>query len=242
MKTPRQFAQAAARHLLEPLVPRRMALPFQYWLQTVVEQYDPELTQVEKFFCGTGTALDIGANIGLFTYRLSKSFRQVYSFKINPDLAAPIREYNHPNITLYSCGLSSTPGSAKLYLPVSNGIPQTGWGTLHRGNLPDSGGIVERDVEVKTPDEFGLVDVDFVKMGVEGHEVEVLRGGAATIEQSRPILLIEVRAWNLTTVSAWFEERGFRQISLAHFFNLKKSEDYVFVPAEKLAQLAIGIA
>ena len=240
MKTSRQFAEAVARHLLSPFVPDRKALPFQYWLHMLGGPCGPELTQIEKFFCGTGIALDIGANLGLFTYRLSKSFRHVYAFEINPDLAAPILEYNPGNITLYSCGLSSAPRIAKLYVPVMRGSPLTGWASLNPRNLPAAQSFVEKDVEVKPLDGFGLTGVDFIKIDVEGHELEVIQGAAATIEQSRPVLLVEVKDQNLQAVNTWFKDRDFRQISLAHVFQLKRSENYLFVPAEKLDQLAIN--
>ncbi len=239
MKTPRQFAEAVARHLLSPFVPSRKTLPFQYWLHMLGGPCGPELTEIERLYCGKGIALDIGANIGLFTYRLSKSFRQVYSFEINPDLAAPILQYNPGNIALYSCGLSSASGSAKLYIPIAHGMAQEGWASLYRENLPEAQSFVEKDVEVKPLDEFGLTHVDFIKIDVEGHEIEVVKGGATTIEQSRPVLLIEVKDQNLPALNAWFEDRDFNQISLACVFHLKRSANYVFVPAEKRAQLAI---
>lgn len=74
---------------------------------------------------------------------------------------------------------------------------------------------------------------------VEGHELEVLKGAVATIEKSRPVLLIEVRDRNLHDVSAWFQSRDYRQISVARAMQSEGNENYVFVPAEKLTQLAI---
>lgn len=54
--------------------------------------------------------------------------------------------------------------------------------------------IIEKDVQVKRLDDFGIADVDFIKIDVEGHELEVLKGGAATIERYRPVLLMEVHS------------------------------------------------
>ena len=48
------------------------------------------------------------------------------------------------------------------------------------------------DVEVRTLDEFGLVDVRFVKADVEGSEREVLDGARVTIARDRPIILLEL--------------------------------------------------
>jgi hypothetical protein len=48
------------------------------------------------------------------------------------------------------------------------------------------------DVEVRTLDEFRLVDVRFVKADVEGSEREVLDGARVTIARDRPIILLEL--------------------------------------------------
>lgn len=239
MRTPRQFTAALTQRLLSPFIPGRKQLPFLYWLNMLGGSCGPELTQVEKFLCGRGIAIDAGANIGLFTYRFSKCFQHVYSFEINSDLIAPILQYDPGNITLYSRGLSSITGLAKLYVPVMHGIPLVGWGSLNRENLPGAESLIEKDVEIKQLDEFGLSNVDFIKIDVEGHELEVIKGGAATIEKSRPVLLIEVKDHNLPTVSAWFQDRDFKTISLARVFQLKRSENFLFVPSEKLSQLPL---
>jgi hypothetical protein len=54
--------------------------------------------------------------------------------------------------------------------------------------------LSHRDVEVNvaTLDSFGLSDIAFIKIDVEGHELSVLRGAVETIVRSRPNLLVEV--------------------------------------------------
>jgi hypothetical protein len=48
------------------------------------------------------------------------------------------------------------------------------------------------DVEIRTLDDFGLMNVSFVKADVEGSEREVLDGARATIARDRPIILLEL--------------------------------------------------
>jgi FkbM family methyltransferase len=239
MKSPRQLAAAVVRRVVSPFVPDLKRLPFLYFLDVLGGGCGPDLAQVDKFFAGTGVAIDVGANEGLFTYRFSKSFRQVHSFEINTDLAEPITRYNPGNIKLYPFGLSSEPRTLRFYLPVLDGVPLVGWGSLNRDNCPGAQSFIERDVLVKRLDDFGFAEVDFIKIDVEGHEVEVIKGAAATIETSRPVLLMEVRNHNLPAVNSWFEARDFRQISLARVFQLAENENYLYVPAEKLGQLRI---
>jgi hypothetical protein len=51
----------------------------------------------------------------------------------------------------------------------------------------------ENTVEVRTLalDEVDAARVDFIKLDVEGMELEALQGAEKTIERSRPVLLIE---------------------------------------------------
>ena len=102
------------------------------------------------------------------------------------------------------------------------GVLDAGWGSLESKTLADAEGTIEKHVQVRRLDEFGISKVDFIKIDVEGHELEVLKGGAATIEASRPILLIEIEDDNLPRVSSWLESHGFKQVSIEHIFQLKE--------------------
>lgn len=242
MKTPRQLAAAIVRRTVSPFVPDRKRLPFLYLLDILAGACGPELIDLDKFLIGAGIAIDIGANNGLFSYRFSKYFRKVHSFEINPDLTSPIAQYNPGNITIHTCGLSSKTQTVRFFLPVVDGLVLSGWGSLDPRNCPEAQSLIEREFPVKPLDDFGFTEVDFIKIDVEGHEVEVLKGATATIEKSRPVLLIEVRNSNLPVVGSWFASRDFRQISLAQTFQSKDNENYVFVPAEKLDQLAMKVS
>src|SRR3546814_16410533 len=71
-------------------------------------------------------------------------------------------------------------------------------GTVHiRTGTPDSSGdtSVERDgqvveVEMRTLDEFGFEDVDFVKVDNEAYELFALMGGEQTIRRCRQVVIV----------------------------------------------------
>jgi len=48
------------------------------------------------------------------------------------------------------------------------------------------------EVRTRTLDSYGFDDVSFIKIDVEGHEMDVLAGSDRTIAQSRPNLLVEI--------------------------------------------------
>ena len=246
MRPPTALAAAVVRRTLSPFVPSRKMLPFMCWLNRIGTDYDPYLAHLDRFRGSAGTAVDIGANVGLYTYPLSKRFRRVYAFEINDEITGWIKQYNPGNIELVPCGLSSMAGAVKLYLPVAHGLRLPGWGTLHRDVLPPEFNCIEKECRVAPLDEFGITGVDFVKIDVEGHEMEVLKGAAKTIEQSRPIVLIEVRTIHERTVEAWFQTRDYRQcrfdpqdrlVLLTGFH--PSTGDCLYVPCERLAQLEI---
>jgi FkbM family methyltransferase len=236
------LAAAAARRVLGPFVPARKKLPFSYWLHRLSRTCGPELSYLNEFISSTGTAIDVGANEGLFTYVLSKRFHRVHAFEVNKEVANPIAQYNPGNITLHPCGLSSSSRTARFYIPVTKGFASAGWGSLNRDNLPGAKEFIEMDVEVRPLDDFGIASVDFVKIDVEGHEIEVLKGGAKTIEQSRPIVLIEVKDDHLQSVNAWFLARNFRHYSLEEVFNLReRNANHLYVPTERMDRLGICV-
>jgi hypothetical protein len=56
------------------------------------------------------------------------------------------------------------------------------------------GSTTALQVQTQTLDSLGLLDVGFLKIDVEGHELSVLRGADKTIASNRPIVLIESEA------------------------------------------------
>jgi len=210
-------------------------LPFMCWLKGIDGSCEAEVLHLSELSRSSGTAVDVGANMGWYTYPMSRLFERVYAFEINDDLTGWIRDYNPGNIEIIHCGLSSTVGTARFYVPVMNGRALPGWGSLDPGNLAEATERREKDVKVARLDDFGIEGVGFVKIDVEGHEVEVLKGATVTIGSSRPIVLIEVRDWNLPTVEAWFRDLGYERRSLSDLSPATASPgNYIYIPGERL--------
>lgn len=136
--------------------------------------------------------MDVGANMGSLSLALAKQTGptgKVYAFEPGPTLAARFRKNVSLNpkfkkvIFLSEIGLSDKPGRLFYNEDAQN-----------RGN----GGLLGtsgQSVEVMTVDEFArrtcLKRLNFVKIDVEGMEVEVLKGGLETWKQLQPILFFE---------------------------------------------------
>ena len=101
-----------------------------------------------------------------------------------------------PSLFLYrfqleTVALSDVRGEAVLRVLQMDG----GRSTIELDNALENSDGSER-YEITVParrlDDYGLASVGFIKIDVEGHELAVLRGGSATIQRCRPMMLIEI--------------------------------------------------
>ena len=72
----------------------------------------------------------------------------------------------------------------------------------------------ENTVNVRklTIDEFNLPRVDFIKIDVEGMELEALEGAKRSVTQSHPIMLIEKIKTDAEKLRAWLKAHGYEII------------------------------
>lgn len=152
-------------------------------------------------------AVDIGANVGLWTRVLARCFPLVTAFEpspeaiecfclnnpganIWPDLEPDL--VNGSRVMLHKCALGAEPGALRL----NTKLRSSGW------TRADPEGDTE--VEMRTLDSFNLSPVDFIKIDVEGFEHPVVRGAIETIRECRPVVIIEQKPDNA-------ERHGFKR-------------------------------
>ncbi len=141
------------------------------------------------------TAIDIGANHGVYAYYISKQVGpagHLFAFEpqpeLEPHLAAVKETYGLQNTTIIHQGLSSSPGTLRMH----RSKPGSGGASVQPA---DAAGLEELDIPVTTLDDyFGAIEhqpISFIKCDVEGHEFDVLRGGENILSKDMPILLLE---------------------------------------------------
>lgn len=129
-------------------------------------------------------SVDVGSNTGHFTNMLSKISNKVYSFEpINYLFKSQKYLFKNSNVTNYNCALGSKKQRKKFYIPINND--------------PESSLIIKKKskiitVDVKKGDDLLKKKIDFIKIDVEGFELDVLIGLKKIIKKSRPLLLIEI--------------------------------------------------
>ena len=180
--------------------------------------FDGVLEHYKAAFASS-TALDVGANIGNHTLFLSQRFRQVIAFEPNPP-AAMICEANVllngvANVHVIKRGLSDRDGSERF--SVSD-MQNLGGGCFGATAGNDTRSILlplrcgDRELEgLQVNGRIALIKVD-----VEGHELPVLRGLAATLREHSPFILFESNrtagANGGAEIVAWLREVGYNHL------------------------------
>lgn len=148
--------------------------------------------------------LDVGANWGLFTARLSDLAGprgQVHAFEPHPAHRRTldgIARRRPGVVVVHPVALSDAPGEATLHIPIVDGRPVTALATL--AGPPPAGAHERVQVPVRRLDDelAGLPKpVALVKCDVEGLERPVLAGAERTLRASLPALLIEIEQRHL---------------------------------------------
>ncbi len=153
---------------------------------------EPELLMFPELLRRGGTAVDVGANQGVFAYVLSGLADKVHAFEANPDYADIARRMLGDCASVHAVALSDARGRASFYVPYDHD-----GSVLHlAGNLKNSHSQFPRqnviEVAVETLDSYDLKNVACVKVDVEGSELEVLAGGRTTILRDKPVLVLEL--------------------------------------------------
>lgn len=136
------------------------------------------------------TAVDVGASDGKYTSIMARYSRVVHAFEPNPVACASIKSLELVNVVVHELAISNECGEATLHVPlISDGLA-----TIEASNPWRScyNGVDIFRVPIQPLDAFGLKDLAFLKIDVEGHELSVLRGAQQTITKNRPALLIEI--------------------------------------------------
>jgi len=170
----------------------RSTLPSRWLIHaSAIDHYrngEPEIRLLRRLCDPRRDAVDIGANIGTYTYFLRRYARHVFAFEPNPDLARRLRANFRSRVTVIEAALSDRIGAARLYVPLEQGQQRHELGSLDVQDGPR----IAIDVPVKRLDDCECGEVGLLKIDVERHDREVLRGAAQTIERHRPNIILEV--------------------------------------------------
>jgi FkbM family methyltransferase len=130
---------------------------------------------------------DVGANNGEWSFLLNKIFpnSQIFLFEPQPACQKMIMEKKIPNSELIPNAVSSERGIVQLYRTDET----SGIASLHQryDSYFESKIFTSIDVETITLDsvieKYDISCVDFMKMDIEGHELDALKGATKSLEK-----------------------------------------------------------
>lgn len=151
-----------------------------------------ELDYLDKIVPRGAVTVDVGANCGLYTQRLARLSGQVHAFEPSHDMADLLRKTSARNVSIHEIALSDHAGDAELFTPHGDRGLVYGRASLEQQEMEASArDVVATHVPLARLDEVVLDDVSFVKVDVEGHELNVLHGSTDLIERCQPVFLVE---------------------------------------------------
>ncbi|MCF7889453.1 MAG: FkbM family methyltransferase [Victivallales bacterium] len=191
-------------------------LKYNYLYRAISFSFDPEMKYINEFTKNNDVALDIGANIGIYTRYLAKKFNKVESFEPIEQAYRYIEALNLNNVTLHKVALSNKTGRDFINVPMKHGLFRYGNSSIE--NLVHSKYHKRKRVPISvvTLDSYNYESLDFIKIDVEGHEMSVLEGGRNTIRKLKPNLLIEIEQRHLPAnlsiydVFTYILEKGYK--------------------------------
>ena len=132
--------------------------------------------------------IDAGGHIGTVSRILANKFDYVHAFE--PVFAEYLRENttDKNNITIYDVGLGYEKTSEKIYIHPTNSGGTSIVGKTRSG----SKNFESKEIPIHKIDDYKFQKIDFIKIDVESYEWHVIKGGHHTIENQKPLLMIEL--------------------------------------------------
>lgn len=159
---------------------------------------EPELLWIKDYLKKDTVFLDIGANSGSFVFQLENKLspKNIYAFEPNKNLFSRLKRI-FPQVHIYPLALSDRNETAEFKIPVIKGKTYTSRGTLKLDYREDeeSKHILQQVKVMKLDDwadQENLEKIDFIKIDVEGNEMQTLRGAKTVIKKFHPTMMVEM--------------------------------------------------
>lgn len=180
------------RSVVEVRMPQVFAFSCVLFDQMAARNPQNEVNLLSRLVEAGDEVCDVGANRGLFAYWFLQHGVKVTAFEPNPSMVAVLRHrfadaLKRGQLRLVECALSDRAGAATLHVPIG----YSGLASLN-GEVAQVGVPIEsKAVKVARLDDCVAGDVAFLKVDVEGHELQVFEGAANLLRASRPTILVE---------------------------------------------------
>jgi FkbM family methyltransferase len=169
---------------------------------------EPEFNRLDQWVKPGDWVLDVGANVGNYSARLSELVQgagRVLALEPVPEtfelLAANVGRFPIGNVTLFNVAASDSFAVRGMQVPALD----TGGTNPYMAHLTEDGADVS--VLCVPVDSLGIQHtIRLIKIDVEGHELAAVRGMRALLERDRPVLIVEGRS---PEVAAFLRDLGY---------------------------------
>ena len=175
--------------------------------------------------------LDVGANCGYYSLKISKEIPSIKILSFEPNIEAYSKfqktlEKNldlSKKIKLENFGLSDQSAKLKMQSMLKFGYAQTGGTSVINKNSDTKNFTFYANFKVGD-DYIKLIDEKIsIKIDVEGHELNVLKGIQNTIKKNHCILQIEIFRNNFNNVNNFLSSLGYKI-----FYDVKNRSNYFY--------------
>ena len=136
------------------------------------------------------SCIDVGANIGNHTLQFQKYFNKIIGFEPQNKTfqILKLNTENYLNISIYNFGIAQKDDLITFYIPHKN------IGSASQKKTRNS--HYEEKVEIKNYDKLFDQECSYIKIDVEGNELDVIKGMKNTIINYKPVISFEMRDYD----------------------------------------------
>jgi FkbM family methyltransferase len=188
------------------------------------------LTRALKNVKEFGVAIDVGAHVGFWACDMAERFERVHAFEAAPDTYDCLvrNTEGQDNVTTYNFAIGHGAGRVAIGDDQQR-LHNTGARYVRKLGTDELNCV---EVEMRALDSFDFPRCDFLKVDVEGFELQVLQGAEKLIKKFMPVISMEVgKLFSLKRfkiehgmAEQWLVDRGYK-------VTVRMSPDAVFVPA-----------
>src|SRR5262245_16953576 len=180
------------------------------------QHHQPLVSTIARLVPPDAVVFDVGAHAGQFTKLFARAAAEGRVYAVEPGsyaraiLRTVVWLHRLGNVMVLPMALGAASGLTTLTMPVK-GSGSLGFGLAHLGAPEDRWQAAARElVALTTLDAIvaalELDRIDFIKADIEGWELRLLSGGAATLRRFRPCLMLELAEEHLARAGDRLED------------------------------------
>ena len=186
----------------------------------------PELCILHRFIDYNKNIVDVGAHDGTLSYYFSKFIspdNKVYPFEPNEECFYDLKKLwtitTKVSYPWFKVALSNVNvEESVLYTPIrkQGNIPALGLSSLHEewiNNFDKSiqdafeANKIKSTIALRRLDDISVSNIGFIKIDVEGHEMQVLEGAENVLRSNKPVMIVEIFAGDVKGKIETIEEK-----------------------------------